>query len=160
VAVLSFSLLLVVIWSALPGTALAQAKDGVHVDPDSAPAKEYALPLDAARGAAGSSTADGPSSKRPAGAPAPAFGSGITPRAASRTRGSRSTAGSAGRDSERQGAKAGSRDDDTTTEPAVSPTPVAEGGAKPILYSLGGVLAVLAAGGLVALTLRRRQSAA
>ena len=49
---------------------------------------------------------------------------------------------------------------DETAEDRTVPTGAEAAGGNPLLYSLGGVLAVLVAGGLVALTLRRRQSPA
>jgi len=164
-SVLVLSLMLALTWPALSATAVAQLKDGVHVDPDSAPAKEYALPLDSARGTAGTSVS-GESPKTPAGAPAgapaPAFGSGITPKADSTTSGSRSSGRSTRPNANRSGSGSGtSTSTDETAADRTVPTPGAGGaGGNPILYSLGGVLAVLVAGGLVALTLRRRQSPA
>jgi len=157
-SVLVLSLMLALTWPALSATAVAQLKDGVHVDPDSAPAKEYALPLDSARGAAGTSVS-GESPKTPAGAPAPAFGSGITPKADSTTSGSRSSGRSTRPNANRSGSGSGTSTDETAADRTV-PTGAEGAGGNPILYSLGGVLAVLVAGGLVALTLRRRQSPA
>jgi len=159
-SVLVLSLMLALTWPALSATAVAQLEDGVHVDPDSAPAKEYALPLDSARGAAGTSVS-GESPKTPAGAPAPAFGSGITPKADSTTSGSRSSGRSTRPNANRSGSGSGtSTSTDETAADRTVPTGAEGAGGNPILYSLGGVLAVLVAGGLVALTLRRRQSPA
>jgi len=175
-SVLVLSLMLALTWPALSATAVAQLEDGVHVDPDSAPAKEYALPLDSARGTAGTSVS-GESPKTPAGAPAgapaPAFGSGITPKADSTTSGSRSSGRSTRPNANRSGSGSGtstgtgtgtststSTSTDETAEDRTVPTGAEAAGGNPLLYSLGGVLAVLVAGGLVALTLRRRQSPA
>jgi len=169
-SVLVLSLMLALTWPALSATAVAQLEDGVHVDPDSAPAKEYALPLDSARGTAGPSVS-GESPKTPAGAPAgapaPAFGSGITPKADSTTSGSRSSGRSTRPNANRSGSGSGlgtgtgtSTSTDETAEDRTVPTGAEAAGGNPLLYSLGGVLAVLVAGGLVALTLRRRQSPA
>ena len=169
-SVLVLSLMLALTWPALSATAVAQLEDGVHVDPDSAPAKEYALPLDSARGTAGTSVS-GESPKTPAGTPAPAFGSGITPKADSITSGSRSSGRSTRPNANRSGSGSGSgtstgtgtgtsTSTDETAEDRTVPTGAEGAGGNPILYSLGGVLAVLVAGGLVALTLRRRQSPA
>lgn len=79
---------LLVIFGVLSGIALpcapAAAQDGVIVDPDSAPAKEYALPLDAARqqGAGEEQRREQPVAVADDGAappPPPAFGRGVEP---------------------------------------------------------------------------------
>lgn len=156
-SVLVLSLILVFTWSALPATASAQLDDGVHVDPDSAPAKEYALPLEAAR-AAGSDAREGsrPGNAASDAGPAAAFGSGITPKPAPSARSSRSSGASTDRSGARPDLGPGEKDPAAT----VSTQRAQAAGGNPVLYSLGGVLAVLVAGGLVALTLRRRQSPA
>jgi hypothetical protein len=61
------------LWGA--GVTFAQSK-GVHVDPDSPAGKEYALPLDAARG----NVAGGGDSAAPGGDAPPLFGAGISHR--------------------------------------------------------------------------------
>jgi hypothetical protein len=157
------SLALVLALPALSATARAARDDGVHVDPNSAPASEYELPLDSARGVGAASTGGEASAGggTAAVAPPPAFGSGITPRR---------TASSAGGTRRGRTATARRRGDDSdggrvvAGEGAGAGLPTAassgDGAGIPILYSLGGALVILAAGGLVALTLRRRQSPA
>lgn len=158
--VLVLALVSLFVSAAAPSAARADAGDGVHVDPDSAPAAEYALPLDAARRAALGPAGEGDGASGASGgvAPAPAFGSGITPKdaegAAGRSRGrDRATTRSGGGASATRREQAQPRDD-------ASSTSIADAGGDPALYSLGGAVAVLVAGGLLALTLRRRQSTA
>jgi hypothetical protein len=64
---------LALLWGA--GLAFAQ-RDGVYVDPDSPAGKEYALPLDAARG----NVSGGGGSAAPGGDAPPLFGAGISHR--------------------------------------------------------------------------------
>ena len=143
--------------------ARAAPESGIQVDPDSAPAHEYALPLDAARGVgAGTPPSDA------SGAPArpPAFGAGITRKptgASGRSRSGGAAGSRAGRDGGTDATGA------TQTDPAAAARGAAladNGGAggepgtsggTALLYSLGAAIVVLGAGGLLALTLRRRQ---
>lgn len=81
----------IVLAGSLPAVPAAWAQDGIIVDPDSAPAKEYALPLNAAREQA---TGEEPSPERAAAAvqageappPPPAFGAGVEPQQPRRAR--------------------------------------------------------------------------
>jgi len=165
-SVLVLSLVLVCTSAAVSATAHAAVDDGVRIDPDSAPAKEYALPLDSAR-SVGADSAGGGGSRRGDDARPPAFGGGITAKAAA---GSESGSGR-----ERASADGGSRGGSSSSsgssgppvrsgEPGVAAaapsTSIDDGGTNGVLYSLGGAFAVLVAGGLVALALRRRQSTA
>jgi hypothetical protein len=143
---------------AFPATARAAQDDGVHIDPGSPAATEYALPLDSARGVGAG--AEGASAAA-VGAKQEAFGSGITPRADAKA-GSRSPGGStaqSGSGGSGGPTRTGGGDGDGTGAGANLPTSsVGDGDGTALLYSLGGADVVLAAGGLVALTLRRRQS--
>ena len=146
---------------ALSTTAAAQ-DDGVHVDPDSAPAKEYALPLHQARGVGQES---GGGSSRSS-TPAPSFGSGITPKPAASAAGSSSQSERptrSGNEASGDKAAADSRDrevDAATTVRASNGDDGGGSGGTAVLYSIGAAVAVLIAGALVALALRRRQSTA
>ncbi|HVL96588.1 MAG TPA: hypothetical protein VM266_12075 [Solirubrobacteraceae bacterium] len=140
----------------LSGPAGAAASDhGVYVDPESPAAKEYAIPLDAARRAASGRGDDAPAPPPPAPAPAPPaqtattaqvplFGSGIRPRRRGdaarrrdrgRSRPPRSAAGTAGAPAV------------PTAATSVRPSPE-------LSMALVGAI-VLIAGGLLALLARR-----
>lgn len=142
---------------AFSAPAFAAQDDGVHIDPGSPPATEYALPLDSARGVGAGSAGARAAAQ---GAEQEPFGSGITPRRAAGTgspaHAEPSASSGAGPDGP---AHAG---DGAATGPApdLPPSSVGDsGGATAVVYSLGGAVVVLAVGGLLALTLRRRQSA-
>ncbi len=158
---LAFTLALLFTMSALPASAQAAAGDGIQVDPDSAPAAEYALPLDAARGV-GAGSADDAGLSGTVARP-PAFGSGITEKAATTTSRPRSD-GSSGKGTGGRATPGGAAETtsgaaaDTSTRVSTSATDSGEGGVGAVvLYSLGGALFVAVAGGFVAVTLRRRQ---
>ena len=145
---------------AMAATGMAAADDGVHVDPDSAPAVEYALPLQAARnqaGGSGSSAKPDPAAARAAASNPPAFGDGITPAARTSERPSRS-GGSRQQPDGAPSARTGSGSAPSLPLPAVSS--VDSDGGTPILFSVAGALLVLLVGGLVALSLRRRHQTA
>ena len=137
---------------------VASAQDGVQVDPDSPPAVEYALPLQEARGDAarpGAGGAGGGAGAADGSGAAPAFGSGITrkPARADATAGERPARPGSGSDARpaserpRPPAGAGARRTGDVGGPAM-------------LYALGSAVAILLAGGLLGLALRRRQSPA
>jgi hypothetical protein len=96
------------LWALPTGTATAQ----VHVDPESAPGKEYEIPLDRVRNdAAPNGSGEGsPSGTAPD--PAPAFGVGLAPRGASDER-----------SPDRGGARSGSRDQDSRKQPSGDEAP-------------------------------------
>jgi hypothetical protein len=137
--------------------APAAAQDGVHLDPDSPTAKEYAVPLDAARrGASSGSTAQTPSGSAQT-ETAPLFGEGIAP--VKKPASGKSGGGS--------GAKAKSPTASTNPPAAVSeivsaaatrPGTPDGGGAGALLPVAGGALLLLALGGAGGLALRRRNS--
>ena len=127
----------------------------MHIDPDSPPATEYGLPLDSARSVGAGSDGARLSAE---GAKQEAFGSGITPRRGTRTA-SRTPAKPAARSGGSDGAAQTGEGAGTGASPALPTSSDGDGGGTPVLYSLGGAVVVLAAGGLMALTLRRRQSA-
>ena len=131
---------------------VASAQDGVQVDPDSPPAVEYALPLAEARGDAAPAADAGDATE--AGAPPPAFGSGITPKA---DRAGASGSGDRGAGSQRADAPGRSGEPSAARPPAARPGDV---GGSATLYSLGAAAGILLVGGLVGLALRRRQSSA
>ena len=137
--------------------AHAAQDDGVHIDPGSPPATEYALPLDSARGVG--TGAEGAKAAAE-GAKQESFGGGITRRRPAAT-GSRAPVEPASPSG--SGAQAPARAGDGGGAGAGSSVPTSSvgdgGGGTAVLYSLGGAVVVLAAGGLIALTLRRRQSA-
>ena len=166
-SVLVLSLALSFVVPALCGTALAQLEEGVHVDPDSAPAKEYALPLQDARVAGADTSARGATGGGAAAAPA-AFGSGITqsaaPTDAARARSGVEAGSAARRSASGRGVEAEDRSASGAERArhAARPAPVAIGETSSVaaLYSVGGAGVVLIAGALLALTLRRRQPSA
>ena len=135
-----------VIWCCVASaTGVARADDGINVDPDSAPAVEYALPLQDARAQGSAPTAGG---AQPAASPnaAPAFGTGIS---------SRRSSGERSRSADRAAARpAGVAAADARSIAAGE----AGSGASSVLVSLVSVIAVLLAGAAVALALRRRSS--
>lgn len=155
-SVLALLVVIVVGSAAATASALAGVDDGVHIDPGSAPATEYALPLDSARdigSPSGTGETSGDTDARP-----PAFGSGITARPGRSTSGS-GPGGGTGNTAGNPSNSAGS-DGDGAGGRAPAPTSSGDGSGDPLRYSLGGGIVVLVAGGLVALTLRRRQSPA
>lgn len=137
-------------------------ESGIQVDPDSAPAHEYALPLDAAR-----SVGAGASARDASGAPTrpPAFGAGITRKptgASGRSRSGAAASSRAGGDRGSDAAGATRADPAAARGAARADDGGASGeagtsGATALLVSLGAAVVVLGAGGLLALTLRRRQ---
>jgi len=161
-ALVVFPLLWLLTFAAMSATAHAQADDGVIVDPDSAPAKEYALPLDSARNTAGASAGESTSggggvSGAAPGGPPPVFGSGITAKgdaAKSRPRTAEAPTARSRRD------RSDAADDAADTPSRVTSSGIEDGGGTGLLYSVGGALVVVAAGGLLALTLRRRHASA
>jgi len=135
----------------------AQAQNGLHVDPSSPGGKEYAIPLDQARGdAAGGPAA---STKPPSGgsdsgsdsSTGPLFGVGVK----SSKGGSGHKQGSAGKPHRRDGAApstvapAGTQLDRTA---AAAPA----AGGDSVLWFLGPALGIVLVGGLFGLLLRRR----
>jgi hypothetical protein len=149
--------------------AAAQAK--VHVDPNSAPGKEYEVPLDRARGDAASGTngggGGGGSSQPPSGgaaqAPAPAFGVGISPKSSSggdkggRGGGSSDGDGPTGSTGSGTDGDAPGRSSSTaSTQAAVQAAGSSEGGiGSTLAFSALGV-GTLLLGTAVGLVLRRR----
>jgi hypothetical protein len=140
----------------LAAAAPAKAQDGVVVDPNSPPSKEYALPLEAARnqGSGGGPAAPG------GGAPAaaPAFGVGV---------GSDARAGAASRDGTSLPPGTGSGDDGSSegggqSAPASRRLPADEravadagGGFGSLLWSIGIASGLVALGVGGAVTVRR-----
>jgi hypothetical protein len=147
--------------------AAAQAK--VHVDPNSAPGKEYEVPLDRARGDAASGTNPGgggggpgqPPSGDAGQAPAPAFGVGISPKSSGgHDDGKQGSDGGAGQ----TGSGGSSESGDTPggpaatggTQVAVQTAGSSEGGiGSTLAFSALGV-GTLLLGTAVGLVLRRR----
>jgi len=146
--------------SAAAAQAATGLEPGVHVDPGSPAAKEYALPLNQARqtgaGASSSSTSSGP-----------LFGAGIKPPGAGGSSHSGSGSGTAkatgrGGAAGPNGARAAAR---LSTLPAAvlraSRSQASSGGGGSILALLGGGVAILVLGGLGGMILKRsRHSAA
>ena len=154
------SLLVAVAWCSpsIAGAAAATTDDGIHVDPNSPPGVEYALPLQAAREQAGAGRSAAGNSQ--AAGRGQAFGVGIEP-------GSQAKAGagtSARRSRPGRGSTAGAPPTaGLESAPSISPRALAsveqrDGGA-PVVFSLAGIVVVALLGGLVALLLRRRRPA-
>lgn len=155
------AIVLVLAPPAQSASARADADDGVQVDPNSPPAAEYALPLDAARRAAEGPSPDGGGGGGGGGhsaGPPPAFGAGISPKPAAAAAAGRN--GSRPRDRGTVPARPGAAGEGSAARSGAATTRISDADGEPILYSLGAALAVLAAGGLLALVLRRRQSPA
>jgi hypothetical protein len=138
----------------LPGTATA-AEPGVHIDPGSPAGKEYALPIEQARrdavppgggpGGGGGGGGAGGGSSGPGGSPL--FGAGILAQASS----SAARDGAAARSSGGAGKGATAR---RASGPAL-PAPASTGAAADTNQTLLLAIAVLAAGGLSGLAVRR-----
>lgn len=134
------------------GTATAQ--QGVTVDPDSAPAKEYAIPLEAARHAAAGTKKSGDT-------PAPRFGQGVGDDdsvAASKSP-TPASGGARKRASDRKQAKPTPAAPQTTSKIAgysLRPGVPEGGGVGSALVVLGGAAALLLLGGGLGYALRRR----
>jgi hypothetical protein len=126
----------------------ASADPGVHVDPDTPAGKEYALPLDEARKEA---TGDSGGPAPPAGEEpeaAPLFGAGVD----------RARAKGQGRGNDREGGRGQDADQDEPDRRALAAgvgQPLDGEGGSPALTGGLIALALLAAGGLLALALRR-----
>jgi len=135
--------------SAQAGTGL---EPGVHIDPGSPAAKEYALPLNQARQTGSQSSARGSSS-------GPLFGAGIGPPGAGGS--SPSPSGSAkavraGRASRAGGANtAGLQAALPSSVLHVSSSPASSGGSGSSLALLGGAVAILVLGGFGGTVLKR-----
>ena len=130
--------------------ALAE-EPGVHVDPDSPSAKEYAIPLDRARSDAGGSPGSARSQQ------SPRFGAGIEPSSSSAAgaddAGSNHNESSQGSSGSGKGKK---KVGDNASAGISSPVASAAGDSGSPALRLGRVaLAVLAVGGLLGLALRR-----
>lgn len=148
--------------SAAAAQAATGLEPGVHVDPGSPAAKEYALPLNQARqtgaGASSSSTSSGP-----------LFGAGIKPPGAGGSSHSGSGSGSGTGKATGRGGAAGPNGASgaarLSTLPAAvlraSSSQASSGGGGSILALLGGGVAILVLGGLGGMILKRsRHSAA
>jgi hypothetical protein len=139
--------------SAQGGTA---GGSGVHIDPGSPAAKEYAIPLSQARQIGGGSSSSGSST-------ATAFGAGIKPPASGSS--SRSGLGSRYVKAHHRSSRVGARKHTATvsspaaTVPAAvleaSSTQASSGGNGSILALLGGGVLILVLGGLGGTVLRR-----
>jgi hypothetical protein len=149
---LAASASLVTLFLVAPAAPVA-AQDGIFVDPGSPPAKEYAVPLEAARreGAAGTTGAPG----EVASTPAPAFGVGVGGSPAKTSGGVNAGISSSDGSSERDG----STQDGIAGSPAAVPlaerVAVHDGGSGPVLLSVGVAAALVALGVGGAMTLRR-----
>ncbi len=137
----------------------ALAQNGVTVDPDSPAAKEYALPIDAARRAAsGGAAGETPSDGSAVAAPVAAFGAGVTKDAGGgKTKGRRS----APRRATASGAGADGGAPTTTTRERLprelrAATATADDAA--LKWSVLGALAVLGVGGGLGFVLSRTRS--
>ena len=143
------------LWALSTGTANAR----VYVDPDSAPGKEYEIPLDRVRGDAASGGGP-PSGGDTAPAPAPAFGVGLEP-----DRGSQD--GPPGRGDEGSGAKSAPPEEDSGSEASgdsssddstsvIRTAGTTEGGVGPTLTFTGLGVGALLLGVAAGFVLRRR----
>jgi hypothetical protein len=149
----------------LPAAATAQ-DDGVTVDPDSPAGKEYAIPFDRARDeAGGGASRDSGDGSRDSGDGSRDSGDGSrSPGAATGGGDGRGGDGGAelfgagvrraGQDEDEQGG-GGAVAQDAGVPAQGAATASSDGGASPELVLTGLALAVLAVGGVVALTLRR-----
>jgi hypothetical protein len=140
--------------SAAAAQAATGLEPGVHVDPGSPAAKEYALPLNQARqtgaGASSSSTSSGP-----------LFGAGIKPPGAGGS--SHSGSGSGTAKATGRGGAAGPNGANTAARLSALPSALlrasssqaSSGGGGSILALLGGGVAILVLGGLGGMILKR-----
>ncbi|HEX7610251.1 MAG TPA: hypothetical protein VF380_06240 [Solirubrobacteraceae bacterium] len=137
-------------------TGAAQAatglEPGVHVDPGSPAAKEYALPLNQARQTGGGAPSSSSSS-------APLFGAGIKPPGAGGSSHSGSGTGKATGRGGAVGPNGANPAAGLSTLPAAvlraSSAQASSGGGDSILALLGGGVAILVLGGLGGMILRR-----
>lgn len=137
------------------GTGL---EPGVHVNPGSPAAKEYALPLNQARQTGGKGSTGG-------GSPGAPFGSGITPPGSGgpKVPGSGSAGGNRSR-SHTSGKRALGSEEKTVALPSVvlrsESSHASAGGGSSILVLLGGGVVILVVGGFLGLVLRRSHPSA
>jgi hypothetical protein len=144
--------------AALPSaTASAQ----VHVDPNSAPGKEYEIPLDRVRNDASPDANNGAPSGSGDPAPAPAFGVGLEPDGAAKDGSQDGGAKGSGSD-DATGGKQDS-DDEASGNSATSRAPdvvrtagTTEGGVGPTLTFTGLGVGALLLGAVAGFVLRRR----
>ena len=145
------------LWALSTGTANAR----VYVDPDSAPGKEYEIPLDRVRGDAAPGGANGATPSCGSTAPAPAFGVGLGSEddsggAGDESSGAKSGSGerdSGSQDSGSRGAGGSSSEDTTSVIRTAGNT---EGGVGPTLTFTGLGVGALLLGVAAGFFLRRR----
>jgi hypothetical protein len=149
------------------GFAAATAQAKVHVDPNSAPGKEYEVPLDRVRhdaAPAGGSDSGQPPSGGDQTPAAPAFGVGLSPKSADQDRsgdktdsGSKPDGASGSSGSGPNGDSSPGRSTGTSaTEAAVRAASSGGGGIGPTLAFTALGVGTLLLGGVVGLVLRRR----
>ena len=158
--------LAVILVLAAPGTAWAQ-EDGVTVDPDSPTGKEYAIPLDSARRQAQAGTG---SRESGADSEAPLFGQGVEAETASggedsdggSSSGKSGGSGSDGSGNSSDGGDPSMGDSDALPREVAGDSLAAvqpgapDGGSGTLLLAGGAALAVLLAGVLAGVLVRRR----
>jgi hypothetical protein len=140
------------LWALSTGTANAR----VYVDPDSAPGKEYEIPLDRVRGDAAPGGANGAPPSGGGTTPAPAFGVGLESGGSEGDSGDESAgakSGSGERDSGSGGAGGSSSEDSTSVIRTAGNT---EGGVGPTLTFTGLGVGALLLGVAAGFVLRRR----
>jgi hypothetical protein len=144
-------------WAALVVQSAAALEPGVHIDPGSPAAKEYALPVSQARGAGEGDGSEGTHEQL--------FGAGIKPPGSGSPRGGSPSAGSGARRGASNSAGAsssgsgGSASDTTHTQPPPLVRRVAgggssSGGGSSLLVLLGGGVVVIALGAFAGVVLR------
>jgi hypothetical protein len=147
----------------LPAPAALAQTPGLHVDPNSPTGKEYAIPLDHARNSAsGGGSQAQPSNSGGSDSSSPLFGVGVGGGGGSGNGGSGGSGGS-GSGGAKPGAKPGSKSGARSTP--LLPTGIREASASPSagvgtpLMVAGIAAAVVLAGALFGLILRRRRVA-
>lgn len=161
----SRSITLIGVLTALGTTTPAAAQEGVFVDPDSSAAKEYAIPLDAARRvASGSRTKPGPAG------PAPRFGEGLGEEDAGLTSGANGAGGSGSGTSgtakgsvsltDKRATKSSEREGSSVAGEQLRPGAPEGGGSGSAAVVLGGSTVLLVLGAGAGYALRRRGTAA
>jgi hypothetical protein len=145
-------------WPALLAPPASALEPGVHVDPGSPAAKEYALPVNKARGTGKAGGSEGGSEE----AHEQLFGAGIKPPSSGSPGGSRSATPRAPRNASRVGGRAspGARKGSAGAQAApalvrrVANGRSSGGGGSSALVLLGGGVAVIVLGALAGIVLR------
>jgi hypothetical protein len=138
-------------WPTLLAQSAAALEPGVHVDPGSPAAKEYALPVSQARGAGGGSSEGAHEQLFGAGIKPPSSGSprGGSPSAATGARGDAKSAGQS-----ESGSAATATQSPPTLVRRVADGQASSGGGSSLPVLLGGGVAVIVLGAFAGIVLR------